>query len=91
MMRYLAMISMLAAATASAQTAPAVSATPIPAAVPEKIICRSTLETGSLVKKHKTCLTSKQWRYVTDVSSADARRIVDDNAGRPSCNDAATC
>lgn len=42
---------------ATGQTA----ATP-PAEPPkEKIICRTDIETGSLIKKRKTCRTRKQW------------------------------
>jgi hypothetical protein len=48
-----------------------------------QVVCRSEQETGSLVKKHKTCLTRKQWAYVNDQHENYARKMVDDNMGRP--------
>ncbi len=32
-----------------------------PPPIAEKVICRRSLETGSLVKKRKTCRTQAQW------------------------------
>ena len=73
---------------ASAQTAapPATPAVQPVAAVPEKIICTSQIETGSLVKRHKMCFTAKQWRYVNDAHEAEARKLVEDGTGKPNGN-----
>ncbi len=85
------------AAAADAAPAPivryhVVPATPVAAATTaQPLICRSTLATGSLIARHKQCLTKAQWRYVDDQHEAEARRLMIDNMGRPSCNDAATC
>lgn len=75
----------------AAPSAPAVAVKVVPASAPapvqvEKIICKTSLETGSLVKKNKVCLTKKQWVYVNNESEAAARKIVDDNSGRPTSN-----
>lgn len=51
-----------------------------------KVICKSTVETGSLIRKHKTCLTRQQWGYVNDESQRVARDLVDNSRGRPGSN-----
>ncbi len=43
------------------------------------IVCRTSIETGSLIAKKKTCLTRKQWEYVNDENQKTARRFVEDN------------
>jgi hypothetical protein len=43
------------------------------------IVCRSSVETGSLIAKKKTCLTRKQWAYVSDENERTARQFVADN------------
>lgn len=43
------------------------------------IVCRTSIETGSLIAKKKTCLTRKQWEYVSDENQKTARRFVEDN------------
>lgn len=71
---------------ASAAAVPPV-ATMIPAeAYKAQVVCRSEVETGSLMKKRKTCLTWKQWAYVNDQHESAARKVVEDNAGRPTTN-----
>lgn len=45
-----------------------------------EIVCRSNLETGSLVKRHKECHTRKQWAYVNDQHENFARKMVEDNS-----------
>lgn len=69
-----------------AEPAAAVTASPAAAPVPEKLICRSTIETGSLVKKRRSCLTRKQWSYVDDAQRDEARHMVQDNTSRPNGN-----
>ncbi len=42
-------------------------------------VCKTTIETGSLIAKKKTCLTRKQWQYVNDENERTARRFVEEN------------
>ena len=76
---------------ATTDAAPAVAVRIVPATAvpraPEPLICRSSVETGSLVKRHKQSLTKAQWRYVNDQHESFARKIVDDSMGRPFCDD----
>jgi len=72
----------------SATAAPAMAAsvavlTPAQAkaAKANEVVCKSNLETGSLVKQPKQCLTRKQWAYVNDQHEGFARKMVQDNAG----------
>ncbi|PZO86863.1 MAG: hypothetical protein DI623_15775 [Sphingomonas sanxanigenens] len=56
---------------------PAAAPTPAPA---EKLICKKSLETGSLVKARKTCLTAKQWRLAQESASNTALRMQSENS-----------
>jgi hypothetical protein len=77
-------------------TAPAVAAAPAVAEkTPEElakikyqseIVCHTSIETGSLIAKHKTCLTRKQWAYVNEENQRQARKFVEDNTGKPTSN-----
>jgi len=82
----MALSALIAAGAAVAQVAspvtPAAQAQPT-AVVPEKVICKSEIETGSLIKHRKQCFTAKQWRYVNDQHEAEARHIVQDGTGKP--------
>lgn len=51
-----------------------------------EIVCHTSIETGSLIAKHKTCLTRKQWAYVNEENQRQARRFVEDNTGKPTSN-----
>lgn len=51
-----------------------------------EIVCKTTIETGSLIARHKTCLTRKQWQYVNEANERDARKLVEDNTGKPGSN-----
>lgn len=75
----------LAASLAAQTPAPVVAPSPVQpvAVVPEKVICKSEIETGSLVKRHKMCFTAKQWRYVNEANEAEARKLVHDGMGGP--------
>lgn len=87
--------ALLMAGTAMAADVPSVPpATPVAAFDPtaaaalkykSEIVCRSEVETGSLVKRHKSCLTRKQWGYVDDQHQSAARSVVEAGTGRPSC------
>lgn len=68
---YLLAISLLAISTvghAMQQTA----ASPPPA---QKVVCKKVLETGSLVKKRKICLTSRDWDRYTEESQRLGREM----------------
>jgi hypothetical protein len=75
------------------------AATPAPVAPPteksakqisadksSELVCRRRLETGSLVKAKKTCLTREQWAYLDAEHQRMGRDFVVNNMGRPSGN-----
>ncbi|MBV8972661.1 MAG: hypothetical protein JO290_10255 [Sphingomonadaceae bacterium] len=76
--------SLLVASSAVAQTDPVPPVQPPApleaAAASEKVICRSTVETGSLVKRHKVCLTKRQWVVADRENSNAARHMIESNA-----------
>ncbi|UAJ11352.1 hypothetical protein [Polymorphobacter megasporae] len=47
-----------------------------------EVVCRSSLETGSLIRKRKSCLTRKQWEYVDQEHRDEARKLMIDNVGK---------
>jgi hypothetical protein len=44
-----------------------------------EVVCKTAVETGSLIARHKTCLTRAQWQYVSDENERQARKLVEDN------------
>jgi hypothetical protein len=48
---------------------------------PDRVICRSALETGSLVKRVRRCMTSAQWKERIRGENSAARDMVRDNTG----------
>lgn len=67
------------AASVAAPVAPAVVAAPRD--LNNEIVCHSTIETGSLIGRHKTCLTRKQWVTLNDANQGSARRMIENNPG----------
>lgn len=62
----LSFLFVLPAHAQGANTGTAGSTSPASAATDtssEKLICRGEAETGSFVRKKKTCLTKKQWEF----------------------------
>ena len=55
------------------------SAETVAAKYQTEVVCKTTVETGSLIARHKTCLTRKQWQYVNDENEREARKMVEDN------------
>ncbi len=51
-----------------------------------EMVCKTSVETGSLIAKKKTCLTRKQWQYVNDENQRDAYKFVQDNTTKPGGN-----
>lgn len=47
-----------------------------------EIVCKTSVETGSLIAKRKTCLTRKQWEYVNNENQRAAYKIVSEGTGR---------
>ena len=87
-MRYALMSTLLAGLMLSSPLlaqAPAPAQTP-PPVLEEKRVCRAQLETGSLIKKRKTCHTVKQWRYIDEAHNDEARRMQLENTGGQSGN-----
>ena len=73
---------------AAAQTAPAAdtasaAAAPAPATT-EKLICRKQVETGSLVKGKRTCMTRSEWAKVADAARDGGQYLLEQNEGKPS-------
>lgn len=72
-----------AAQTAAASDTAAAAAAPAPETT-EKLICRKQVETGSLVKGKRTCMTRSEWAKVADAAREGGQYLVDQNTGRPS-------
>ena len=51
-----------------------------------ELVCKTSIETGSLIAKRKTCLTRKQWQYVNEQHEDEARKLMMDNMGKPTGN-----
>lgn len=78
----IAAITFAAPASAADTAATATTLTPPEA----KKICRASVETGSLIKKRKTCLTKAQWVAVDDQHEREAHKMIEDNTGKPQSN-----
>jgi len=57
----------------------------------EKLICKREVPIGSLIASRKICLTKSQWEARAKDGNDQARKMVDDNAGRPACTDVNSC
>jgi CO/xanthine dehydrogenase Mo-binding subunit len=76
---------LIAAAAILAAAMPALAAeTWTDGANDQKLICKKQLETGSLVKKKKTCLTAEQWKRVAEGSQAMTERMQDESRTKQS-------
>lgn len=49
-----------------------------------KVICKKTLETGSLVRKTKQCFTKAEWDMIAEVQRRGNEKMVDGLSTRPS-------
>lgn len=52
-----------------------------PASDDDKIICKKSLETGSLVKKTKKCFTKREWDRLAEMELKGNSRMVDEMQG----------
>lgn len=75
-----------AAEQAATPTPAAPAAAPAVAPQTEKLICRKTAETGSLVKTKKACHTKSQWAYIDERNQQLGRAMVEDGTTRPAGN-----
>jgi hypothetical protein len=66
--------------TLMAQSAAPVAAKPASVDPLEKIVCKRTLETGSLVKGKKVCLSKRQWNRVAEDGRAIGQEMQDSNS-----------
>ncbi len=85
--RTVLLASLLFSVSAIAQLAPSPESQRPPTAEVTKpaateLICRSTVETGSLVRRRKACFTRKQWTYIDQEHSDEARKLMMDNMGK---------
>jgi predicted transcriptional regulator len=72
----------LVAAPAYAQTTPAPAATSAAKAKPERMVCREDNETGSMLKKHRICMTASQWREQGHRQGMDLERTEAQRSGQ---------
>lgn len=80
----------MAAGAAPATASQAASAPPTAASTPavptgEKLICRKQIETGSLVRGKKTCMTRAEWAKVGDAARDGGQYLLEQNEGKPAC------
>ncbi|MDO9489369.1 MAG: hypothetical protein Q7J32_13425 [Sphingomonadaceae bacterium] len=47
----------------------------------DKIICKKSLETGSLVRKTKRCFTQREWDRLAEMELKGNKRMVDEMQG----------
>ncbi len=73
-----------AAEQAAAAPAPAAPAAAVPTEAPpeDKLVCRRTAETGSLIKTKKACHTKSQWAYIDERNQQLSRQMVEDGTTR---------
>lgn len=71
-----------------AQAADGASSTaPAPARDDEtRLICRREVPVGSMIASRKVCLTKRQWSERDRVGNDVARKMIEDNQGRPTGN-----
>lgn len=68
------------ASAAAGVAAPAAPAATVAAADENPMICKKTIETGTLGRKKKVCMTAKQWEVQREAARGTMRRI-DSGAG----------
>lgn len=62
---------------AAAAGSDAATTTPSASADDQRIICRKTLETGSLVKKNKQCFTKAEWDKIYAAQREGNQKLFD--------------
>ncbi|MFC3711461.1 hypothetical protein ACFOMD_02695 [Sphingoaurantiacus capsulatus] len=56
-----------------------------------EIICRKTLETGSLVRKTKQCFTRAEWDKIAAANRQGNQKTADQLSGGHNCQATGTC
>ena len=51
---------------------------------PARVICRRSVDTGSLVKGRRQCFTRAQWDRIAEAAQKNATQLQENNRGRPS-------
>lgn len=69
----------LAGSAALAQTPNRTS----PADDPNRMICRSSPETGSFVRKRRQCFTRAEWTRIAEGARDNATYVIENSTGRP--------
>ncbi|WP_448579742.1 hypothetical protein [Thermaurantiacus sp.] len=95
-MRYLLLPLLLLPAAALAQADPpatpaATPAAPEKSAATDRLICRTEVETGSLIRSKKRCYTTEQWELIAMQHRNHTLSIQENNAGRSVCPPGASC
>ena len=49
----------------------------------QEIVCKKTLETGSLVKKTKQCFTKAEWARIAESQRTGAQKLIQDLTTKP--------
>ena len=52
----------------------------------ERLICRSSPETGSIVRRQRRCYTRAQWQRIAEAAQENTRDLTDRGTTRPSGN-----
>ena len=73
--------TLIGCALAIMATPAIVSAQDKPQAEPEKLICKSTLATGSLVKRVKKCFSKTDWQRIQEAAFQGGRELQERNTG----------
>lgn len=69
-------LSVILAAASLSFSVSAVASEAQPAPVKEKLICKRTAETGSLVKAKRECLTKAQWSRKSEHAKTETERMI---------------
>ena len=64
----------------ASKTAVAAGATADPM---DQVVCKSSLETGSLVRQTKRCYTRRQWNKLGESARRGGRNLQENGTGRP--------
>lgn len=52
----------------------------------EKLICKSTQETGSIAKRQRQCFTKQEWDRIAEAARARGQRLTSDMASGMTSN-----
>lgn len=83
-MHYLPLIAVALSLAAPAAASEPISSAAKPADGKEKMVCRREVPIGSLIATRKRCMTKAQWAQLERDGNEEARKMIYDNAGRPS-------